>query len=229
MSEIASPLPEGTSTQGSAPKSWSARLCLAACLVLFAVVATMMSGFDAVVVRAVAACLADWRIPAGIILGVALAGGAGFVMYWLPSLVEAAFLALLAASVPCFWFMILTATTNDGVHLVSAPLASGMIVASLLFATCASLHFRPRWGSSKKVRLYTGFLAGSFVTLAFTGVVSAVALDSFRVKARDAAEMAFAELNKDKEYGAGGYIEMSGYTFDCLMSGKQVSCRRTHD
>jgi hypothetical protein len=227
MPEIAALNPEGTSTQGNAPKSWSAKLCLCACLGLFAVVASMMSGFDAMVVEALSACLADWRIPAGIILGVALVGVVGFVMYWLPSLLELAFLALLAALVPYLWFKILTAATPEGVHLVSIPLVSGMIVASVLFAACASLHFGPVWGRSKIARLYTGFLVGSAVTLAFTSVVTMVAFDNFEAKALAAAETSFRNLHPGQKFVRSAIVEMSGYKFECLINMRDVSCGRT--
>ncbi len=225
MTEVASSLATGK-VPSAAPKSWSAKLCLGVCLGLFVVIASFMSGFDTVVIQAVAALLADWRIAAWIAFGVATVGGMIFGVYrFPPSYFVTAFLAFLLACIPLAWFMIFTATTNDGAHVVSAPLVSALIATTLLFAACAGLHFGPFWGASKASRFFFGFLAASTAALLFSSLMVAIAFDNFEAIARAAAKTSFGDLHPGQTYVDPATIEMNGYKFRCYIT-FEVSCLR---
>jgi hypothetical protein len=229
MSEVASSPPDGTSGQAPVPMSRSAKLCFCVCIALFAVVASLMSGFDAVIVEAVSACLADWRIPAGIGLTWIVVGALCWAVVEHPYRVEQAFFVLLCLAIVCCWPWLLSAKTNDGVHAISAPLGSAMILVTLLFATCAALHFGPIWGGPKRECFFAGLILANIFALLFSGVVALATFDSFERKAHAAARTSFVDLHSGEQFVDPAIVEMSGFKFECRIDNKDVSCRRVRN
>jgi hypothetical protein len=180
-----------------------------------------MSGFDGLIVDAVSACLADWRISAGI----GLFGALCWAVVRHPDRVEQAFFVLLCVAIVCCWPWFLSAKTNDGVHAISVPLVSAMILVTLLFATCAAFHLAPFWGGSKRGRFFAGFVLANIVALLFSGVVALAAFDSFERKARAAAQTSFVDLHPSEQFVDPAIVEMSGFKFECRIETKDVNCR----
>jgi hypothetical protein len=189
----------------------------------------MMSGFDAVIINAVSACVADWRIPAGIGSGLALFWAGYWATTRYPDRAEQGFIAFLCVVVVCCWPLILSAKTNDGIHAVSVPLVSAMIVATLLFATCAAFHLGPAWGSSKRERFLFGFISASTLALLFSGVVTMTVFDSFEFKARASARTSFSDLHPGELFVDPAIVEMSGFKFSCSIDMKEVRCSTVRD
>lgn len=223
MSSIESSLGDN----GTAPKSKmssQAKVCLTACIGLFAVTAYLMLGMNRLIVAAWNFTASDWLQTAGYISAFA---GLAILIYALEHhlmLVLKILAVVSLVAIPVSWYGIATYVANDTSHPTPLTLIIPMVIATILFAYCGSRHFSEHWGTGPFTRLITSFIAASAASLLVAFVPIALSADNDRTVARSAAEKAFTELHPGQTSVASSEVVSAGREFRCWIDNSRVRC-----
>lgn len=224
MSSIDSPIK--TNSAASKRKMPSqAKVCLTACIGLFAVTAYLILGLNSLVVAAWNLAASNW-LQTAVIISASIAVVLLIYAFENYPVLMLKFVSVVAlVGIPFFWYGIATYAADDGSHPVPLTLIIPMLVATILFAYCGSRHFSAEWGSSTFQRLLNSFIVASAVSLFVAGISVVISIDSDRSAALAAAEKAFTDLHQDQFNVARSEIAVAGRKFGCMIDNSRVWCR----